>query len=180
MLWHPLSIDHPQLLLVCGLSSYFSTRNTYVTSPCKYPHSRGKRAPEFFELYVVYSWQERPRLKKEVGEKRPNGACVTTMNIAQPFTVHRPAFGLPTYPLRQKKGKRTHLSSLRKGNLNSEVIGGLPGPHNVLLNELVFRFQPESNVPVFPGFLINGGALITVVIQPLEIMEGQGGWGECA
>lgn len=165
MLWRPLSIDHPQLLLVCGFSPYFFLRNTYVTSPCKRPHSRGKRAPEFFELYVVYSRQERPRLKKEVGGKRPNGARVTTTDIAQPFTGHSLAFGLPTYPLRHKKGKRTHLSSLRKGNLNSEVIGGLPGPHKVLLSELVFKFQPESNVPVFPGLLINGGALVTVVIS---------------
>ena len=57
---------------------------------------------------------------------------------------------------------------------------GLAGPHRVLLSELGFKFQPESNVPVFPGLLINGGALVAVVIQTLEIMEGRGGWGECA
>ena len=56
------------------------------------------------------------------------------------------------------------------------MIGGLPGPHSVLLSELVFKFQPESKVLVFPSLLINGVALVTVVIQLLEIMEGQGGW----
>ena len=40
----------------------------------------------------------------------------------------------------------------------------------------MFKFQPESKILVFPSLLINGGALVTVVIQPLEIMEGQGGW----
>ena len=126
MLWHPLSIDHPQLLLVCGLSPYFSLRNMYVTRPCKYPHSRGKRAPEFFELYVIYSWQERPRLKKEVGEKRPNGACVTTMNTAQPFTVHRPAFGLPTHlPLEAKKRQEDPPLITEKGKSELRSDRGL-------------------------------------------------------
>ena len=46
----------------------------------------------------------------------------------------------------------------------------------MFLSELVFKFQPESKILVFPSLLINGGALVTVVIQPLEIMEGQGGW----
>ena len=81
--------------------------------------------------------------------KRPNRVWITTTDIVQPFTVYtQPSFGPPTYPLRQRRHEYSPLI-LEKGNLNLKEIGGLPGPPSLLLNELVFKFQPEptSSVP---------------------------------
>lgn len=49
---------------------------------------------------------------------------MTTTDIVQPFTVYRPAFGLSMYALRQKRQDDPPLITV-KGDLNSEVIGGL-------------------------------------------------------